>query len=342
MEDLNKSQLTWESALKYHSSFLTKVVPALSALYILEASEIEAIGKAINSINDCNLSAVRHDGMTRLLDGNGDNITASAGSIKLFKSYGREFAKYYDTGRRTKSAHNEILVTKSPEAANAAEGVAYLEMWENLVGNSIMAFLNGTMAGIKGPEQNMALEILTLVQFFPMYVVLALYYTMMSLLPPVCSTSVFYKVNYVIITMIQFLFVFAVGAISLIVDLYKTCTSSSPAPSRTRGGYIEIESSVEQDNIITVELVKPVQDMKVGLRFGAGSSKVLMISNTKPNGMADNAGLRIGDEVKTINGQNAEGMSPKEGANLILTAIGVVRFEVKRSDNLFEYDEETV
>jgi hypothetical protein len=332
MDSPNKKQHTWRSSVRMHSDLLLQFIPNLVALLQLNASEIDAIGNAVNDVNDCNLSAVRHEAMSKFL-----LIESTGRQMALFKVYGKEYARY-DSGdaTATRDLFEEISTTKSSSAAMATQAVAFFETWENLLGNTIMASLNGLMNGGTREEQSFIFLVVNFLYFFPIYVVLAIYYTVLSVVPKFLNTPILYKVNYFIISLID---VCAMLPVSLLCLLLRTVVETSP-PLGSRTEYIPIVNDIPKNSM--VEIVKPSQEMKVGIRFGCGQNGNLLISNVKHGSLASTAGLRIGDQVKSINGRDVQKLSPKFAANIMLEAIGVVRLGISQSNQLAEYDERTV
>lgn len=298
------------------------------ALFILEASEMYAIETAVNKVNDCNLSSFRQDR---------NKPSATIAKKPLFEAYGTEFATSDDSKSTTTSTlFDEISTTKSIWAARAAEAVASYESWENLMGNTIMSFLSGTLRGKRRSEQSILFEVLHFVLFFPLYVLLAVYSILQRLVPCSCPSPVLYKLNHLIITVVEFSYTISIGIVCVI---FRVCIGNKP-PLEAKSEYITIGE--DEPKYIVIDIVKPMQNIKVGIRFGADKNGILTISNLKANSLAYQAGLRIGNQVKSINGTDVLNCVPRDAAKQISESTGVVRLEVLQSENVIEYDENTV
>ncbi len=342
LTDADKKLLTLHSTLLYNSDLLLNLPMILVAPYFLSVSEIEGIRESINEVNDCNLSSVYHDAMERVTSNTGPYSVY----IALFKAYGREFA-IANGSRENDSVMNtfsQIASAKSSNsAAKAAQAVAYYEFWQNLFGNTLMAFLNGTLRGKRRSEQNIIFEICYFVIFFPLYLVLAIYYTILQITPTCCFPSFFYILTFLVTSIIEVSYSLPICIVGLI---FRSCLIADrsrlvlePA-SGSRSGYTAIGSNATDYSVI--QFMKPRQQVKVGLRFGSDRNGNLMISNIKVESIASASGLRIGDLVKSINGADMKNTPPRDAANILMQSVGEVRMEVSHSSNLLDYDESTV
>lgn len=325
-----------------HSDILLHIVMNLLSPLILTPLEMDAIGRAMNEVNDCNLSSVYHSAMSKLSsnDSDGNNIVNEGEDnnyyLNIFENYGRRFASSNGFHMDSTIEYEQLVALTSENKASAVKSVAYYEQFENLFGNTIMAFLNGTLKGKSRSDQSFLFEILFLVYYFPLYVLLAIYYTVMQSVPVVYCPTVVYKVNYVITSIIKTVYIIPVGLISFLV---RSVANVSP-PLEAVPEYIEIPSDEPGRTIF--HFVKPKPNMKVGLRFGSNRMGGLTISNIKPNGIASTTGLCIGDLVHTINGIEVKNTPPKKAAGILLSASGVVRMEVSHGKHSVQFDEGTV
>lgn len=344
LTDADKKLLTLESALLCNSDLLLNLPMNLLAPYFLSVSEIEGIRESINEVNDCNLSSVHHDAMER--------VTTQSGSysvyIALFKAYGREFA-IANGSRDNDSVMNtfsQIASAKSSNlAAKAAQAVAYYELWQNLFGNTLMAFLNGTLRGKRRSEQNIIFEICYFLYFFPLYLLLAIYYTILQIVPICCLPSFFYILTFLITSVIEVSYALPICIVGLtfrsfLIDDRSRLVLDPRTASGSRSGYSAIGSN--ETHFTVIQFMKPRQQIKVGLRFGSDRNGNLMISNIKVDSIASASGLRIGDLVKSINSTDMQNSPPRDAANKLMQSVGEVRMEVSHSSILMEYDESTV
>jgi len=291
------------------------------------------------------LSSVYHEAMDRMAETTGANTSVY---IALFKAYGREFA-IANGSRENDSVINifsQITSAKSNTwAAKAAQAVAYYELWQNLFGNTLMAFLNGTLKGKRRSEQNIIFEVCYFILLFPLYLMLAIYYTLLKVTPVCCLPSFFYILNFLITSLLEVSYTLPIGIIGLI---FRSCLITDRSRlgleahngSASRSGYSAIGSNVTDYTVI--QFIKPRQQIKVGLRFGSDRNSNLMISNIKSESIASASGLRIGDLVKSINGADIQNLPPKDAANILMQSVGEVRMEISHSSTLMEYDESTV
>jgi hypothetical protein len=364
-KDTYKALFNLQSMFVIHAKLLLHLPMYLAAPFILELSEINIISDAVNKINDCNLSSVHQLGMETLLsekDQSANNNSTNSNTRhtsnfddRSFHIYGEEFATHNgNPNPNTNELFNQIAIVKSSIwAARATKAVAHFELSETLLGNTIMAFINGTIRCNKREEQSFLFELLFFFYFFPLYIVLALYYTLLRLVPVCFCHSFFYRIHFWIIAMIQITYSFPICLLGILFILCLDPNTTS-RPTKSKNGYHTIPggngigngegsvAGIQVPQYTKIEFLKPRYDQKVGLRFGSDSSNNLMISNIKPNGLASKSGLRIGDIIRTLNGGDASDMSPREAATMLLEFSGVVRMDIEHSENAIEYDENTI
>ena len=340
-QHIDKKLLSWRAAMMYHTDLLVQVPTYLISSFLLSPSEIEAIGNGVNEINDCNLSALFHIGMGKMasksitsLDNEEDEEEKI--NLNLFETYGKTFASTNGIDIDITVEAQQLKTSTSATVASVAKAVAYFEHWENLFGNTLMAIFNGTFKGSPRSEQSLVFEIVFLMYFFPLYVILTIYYVALQKMPVLCSPSIAYKLNHAITSIMKILDLIPVGLISVL--LRSVCDIAPPLEAVPE--YIEIPT--DEPGRIICQFVKPRHDMKVGLRFGCDRKSNLTISNIKPDSIASTTGLRIGDMVHTINGIDVKNMPPKKAAEILMGASGVVRVEVSHGKGIIEYDESTV
>ena len=112
-----------------------------------------------------------------------------------------------------------------------------------------------------------------------------------------------------------------------------------PLPSRH---YTAVPDEMSLIETYSIDIVKPSQQSKVGMRFGSNVLGQVIITNIKSDSIASLSNLGIGDIVFSINGQNVANGTPKEAASILLSASGVVKIVAAQSDESIFDDEGTV
>jgi membrane-associated protease RseP (regulator of RpoE activity) len=78
------------------------------------------------------------------------------------------------------------------------------------------------------------------------------------------------------------------------------------------------------------------------MRFGSNISGQTMITHIKPNSIASLSDLSIGDNVLSVNGKSLINIPPKDAAQILKNASGVVTIVAAHTDDLVFDEEATV
>lgn len=306
------------------------------APFFLSAQEMEAVQSAVCGVNKANISIVYHREMERIADMS--DITG----LEVFVGYGRSFGLADGSSDTMWTLFDEIATGRGMIAAKSAEAVAYLQLFQDMVGNTIGGFLRSTLKGKKRQEQDLVFEILFFIIYFPLYLLMVVGTLPLKFFP---VDEYYYKAAAFIFTLLTATYVIPLGLIGLLflpIIIY-TGASSSPLPSRM--GYSEIPDGDVEDGVsrtYTAILSKPVKEVKVGIRFGSNTTGQVMITNIKAKSIAASSDLEIGDVVFSINGRNLVGSTPKEAASILLSASGNITIEATHADSSVMDEEATV
>eukprot|EP00554_Chaetoceros_debilis_P005648 CAMPEP_0194075200 /NCGR_PEP_ID=MMETSP0149-20130528/2223_1 /TAXON_ID=122233 /ORGANISM="Chaetoceros debilis, Strain MM31A-1" /LENGTH=388 /DNA_ID=CAMNT_0038755589 /DNA_START=155 /DNA_END=1321 /DNA_ORIENTATION=- len=230
-DDANKKLWTWESAVVDHVRIVLRIPAMLLSTAILSAEEMEAVESALSDVNDCNISKVYRRHAARMVDMN----SSRGANLRLFKEYGASFGNTDGTGRGIQVVFNNIASsTGQASKASAAQSIAFLQMWMDLVGNTILGFLKGSMTGNGRSEQNIIFEgIFTLYYLVP-YIMLVI----LAAIMPAVQNRGLYKLFHIVKVLIAASFIIPFGVLGIIsLPIYfltgrEEMISASPLPSR--------------------------------------------------------------------------------------------------------------
>lgn len=330
MADTDKKLWKWESFLLDHVRVMTRLpIILFAAPLFLTAQQMEAIQLAVSEINKSNIGKVWHKSLQRMAKL--DSITG----MEVFNSYGRSFGLSDGAGANTWALYDEILVGKSANTARAAESVAFMQMWMDLLGNTIGAFLRGTLTCNKREEQSVVFEILVTLYYFVEYVLMALATLIMSVMP---ANDIVYKLVYFIHAIVAACFIIPIGIIGLVALPIYIIAGLDASTLPNREGY----TAVEGEDTYTVKFIKPFVDQKVGIRFGGNTSGQVVITNIRPDSIAATTQLQIGDVVLAINNRGVENIPPRQAATILKGSTGEITIEASTSDGTIVNDEDTV
>jgi membrane-associated protease RseP (regulator of RpoE activity) len=263
--------------------------------------------------------------------------------IQSFSGYGRSFALSDGSGSAMWGIYDEIVVNDGSMAARAAESLAYLQLWQDLIGNTIGAFFRGTLKGNRREEQNILFELLFTLYYITLYVLMAFGSVTLKILP---ANSFMYKIVVLVQILLATAFVVPIGIVGLVALPFYIFTGATAQPLPSRHGYTAVPSSSSTEfstmTSFTVVLSKPSVDTKVGIRFGSNTFGRVMVTNIKPESIASYSELQVGDIVTKINGKSLVSSTPREAAATLLSATGDVTLEASHAETSFGNEEATV
>jgi len=331
-----KKVWTFQSSSVDAIRIVVRLPMMILAPFFLSAQEIEAVQSAICGVNKANISNVYHQEMERIA-----NMSSIVG-VEVFVGYGRSFGLADGSSDTMWTLFDEIAEGKGMIAAKSAEAVAYLQLFQDLVGNTIVGFLRTTLKGKKRQEQNLAFETFFFIYYFPLYVLMAAGTSVLRFFP---ANEYSYKLVTLIQTIFAAVFLIPFGLIGLLVLPIVICTGASTSPLPSRMDY----SAIPDDDVegggpdtFTAVISKPARAAKVGIRFGSNTSGQAMITNIKQGSIAASSDLEIGDLVFSINGKSLVGRSPREAASTLLAASGNITVEATHADSSVMNEESTV
>ncbi len=354
--DANKKLWTWQSALVDHVRIMLQVPMMLISPAFLSATEMEAVQSAVSDVNSCNLSARYRREAARIT-----GLDSSERDIWI--SFGRCFGLKDGTGREVETLRQGIVEESSNIKASTAHSIAFLQLWMDLMGNTILGFLRGTICGKRRLEQSVLFEILFFVYYIIPYIAFVVLALLLKIIPanPPGPAKLTYKIIHIFQVIVAAVFIIPFGLIGVVtLPLYIiTGRDASPLPSRndyTSIPPIDIEdnnavdvsdpgSVVSEGEFFSVTLVKPTPESKVGIRFGSNRAGQVMITNIRSGSIAAGAsapGLKIGDLMNSINGLSMESKSPKFAAATLLGTEGTVTLVLSRGGGTIIDDEATV
>ncbi len=365
--DANKKLWTWQSALVDHVRIMLQVPMMLISPAFLSAKEMEAVQSSVSDINSCNLSTIYRREAARMM-----NLDSSERDVWI--SFGRGFGLKDGTGREVENLRQRIAEESNNIKASMAHSLAFFQLWMDLMGNTILGFLRGTLCGKRRSEQSVLFEILFFVYYIIPYIVLVVLALLLKIIPANIPglAKMIYKIIHVFQVLVAAIFIIPFGLIGIVtLPLYIiTGRDASPLPSRndyTPIPPIDIEENSAVDNIVgdnsvvefsdpdgsvvtegeffTVTLVKPTPESKVGIRFGSNRAGQVMITNIRKGSIAaetSSPGLEIGDLMNSINGLAMESKSPKFAAATLLGSAGTVTLVLSRGGGTIVDDEATV
>ncbi len=329
VSDADKKLWKWESFLLDHVRIMARIPMMLAAPFILTPRQVEAVQVAVSNTNDSNISKLWHIGSARIA-AHEDNA-----GVEVFNSYGRSFGLSDGAGANTWTLFDEIVAGQSKMKARAAEAVAFLQMWMDLTGNTIGAFLRGTLRGNKRDGQSVLFEIIFFLYYFVEYIIMALFALLLKVLPP---NDILHKFTCLLHTLIALSFIIPMGLIGLILLPVYIITGLDASNLPNRQNYVPLPG----DDTYMVTLVKPEQSQKVGIRFGANRAGDVVVTLIRPNSIAENSSLQVGDVVLSINGQSTADMIPRQAASTLMEVRGTVVLIASSSEGTIFDDEATV
>ena len=331
--DSDKKLWTWPSALVDHVRILVRIPMMLLAPAYLTAQQMEAVQSAVSGVNKATISAVWHKNMGRVagLDG----ITG----VEVFYGYGRSFGLSDGTGTNTWDLYDEISEGNGSMAARSADAVAFLQLWMDLMGNTIGAFLRGTLKCSKREEQNVLFEFIFFIYYIVLYIMMVMGALSLKCAP--AKSAFAYKVVQFVHSFIVSLYILPFGIIGLLALPLYICAGVEATPLPSRLGYTAVGGD-DDVATYTINLVKPDKASKVGIRFGSNTSGQVMVTNIKSGSIASASDLEIGNIILSINGKNVVGRTPREAAAILLNAHGVVTVTATHDHGTVVDEEATV
>jgi hypothetical protein len=318
----------------------------LTAPAFLTASQMEAVQSAVCDINYSNIGKTWHRQMKRVSgiddDSNkhADNTTtnssssstSSSSNLEDFLLYGKTFGISDGTGYNVDELTTVMKEKHSQFVMYATEAVAIQQMWMDLMGNTILAFLRGTLFGSPRKEQNRIFEVIFFTYYSILYLFLATESRLLATLPS--NSPTLYKIiteAHYILTCI-FVIPFGIAGLGMLPFYIISGGEAQPLPSR--GSYVSIPEDESIGQTYAIDLVKPNVDSKVGMRLGFNSKGQIMITSIKPNSIASASDLRAGDIIIAVNGKKLTNISPEEITEFLLKSTGVLTITVAHSGGI--------
>lgn len=313
---------------------MVRIPIMMMAPLVLTAQQIEAVQTAVTEVNSSNIGSVWHKRMNQVA-----GLEGSRTKVQLFLRFGRSFGSSDGAGSTAEIMFDELAVGQSAIVARAAEAVAFLQFHMDLVGNTVLAFLRGTLRGSRRNEQNAIFEVIFVIYYITMYSIMAIAASALTSIPQKSPRI------YLSITVFQCMFAslfivpFGITGILMLPFYIFSGVEAVPLPSRH---YTAVPDEMSLIETYSIDIVKPSQQSKVGMRFGSNVLGQVIITNIKSDSIASLSNLGIGDIVFSINGQNVANGTPKEAASILLSASGVVKIVAAQSDESIFDDEGTV
>lgn len=328
-EDGEKKLWTWQSALVDHIRCVVRIPMMLLAPFLLTTQQMEAVQNAVSDVNDCNISKLFRREMTRLANIQGVNRIG----LEVYSTYGKAFGLTDGTGNLVEDLHIEIRLSKSAMVAKSVEAVAMLQMWMDLMGNTLLGFMRGTLVCSRRKEQNVLFEVLFSLYYLPLYTFIALVYFLLRALPNDPPPG-FYKFVYLITMVFETILMIPIALLGLILlpCYIFSGKEAKTLPPRQQYTALSTRSVVTSSVTYTIDLVKPYQDIKVGIRLGSNSIGQIVVTKIKEESIAASTNINVGDCIYSINGKNLPKHSPKTAAAILLSASGVVTLAGSHAD----------
>jgi Periplasmic protease len=328
--DAEKKLWTWQSALVDHIRIMVRIPTLLTAPAFLTASQMEAVQSSICEINSSNIGNAWHKHMKRIsgIDNNHDNNT----NVQDFLLYGKTFGISDGTGYNVDELSAVMKGKFSKFVIYAAEAVALQQMWMDLVGNTILAFLRGTLFGSPRKEQSRIFEVLFMAYYFIPYLFLLMESSLLAVLPSNCPTlyKIITETNYIITCI--FVIPFGIAGVGMLPFYIISGGEAQPLPSR--GSYVPVPEDASVGVTYAINLLKPSVDSKVGIRLGFNSIGQITITSIKPNSIASASDLRVGDIVIAVNGKKLKNIAPEEVTEYLLQSAGVLTINVAHTEDI--------
>lgn len=337
--DVDKKLWTLSSTLVDSVRIMVRLPILFVSPLFLTAQQMEAVQSAVSSVNKSNISNVYHKQMGRIA-----RMDGVLPGIQAFFEYGKSFALSDGSGSTMWGLYDEITASTGSMAARSAESLAYLQLWQDLIGNTIGAFFRGTLKGKRREEQNILFELFFTLYYIPLYVLMAFGSVVLRILP---SSYFLYKVVVFVQTLLATAFVLPLGMLGLVALPFFIFTGATAQPLPSRQGYTAVPTDASTEisavgSLFTVVLSKPSVDAKVGIRFGSNTSGRIMVTNIKPDSIASKSELQVGDIVHSINRKSLVSSTPREAAATLLAATGDVTLEASHEEASYGNEEATV
>lgn len=311
-----------------HIRIMVRIPMILAAPLFLTTSQIEVIQSAVCDVNSTNISTKWHTHMKRV-----SGLENQTAGLEEFSSYGKSFGISDGTGYEVDELAASIREKYSMAVSYAIDAAAIQQMWMDLMGNTILAFLRGTLVGSPRKEQSRIFEVIFFAYYFVLYLFIDITSRTLVKLP---SNKPFL---YNIITVAQFIissvFIIPVGVAGLAMLPFYIFGGREAQPLPSRGNYVTVPDNATSQITYTINLVKPTQDSKVGMRLGFNSTRQIMINSIKPNSIASASDLRAGDVIISVNGKKLTKISPEEVTDYLLKSTGVLKITVLHMGNSY-------
>jgi Periplasmic protease len=336
--DVDKKLWTLSSTLVDSVRIMVRLPIVFMSPLFLTAQQMEAVQSAVSSVNKSNISNVYHKQMGRIA-----RMDGVLPGIQTFFEYGKSFALSDGSGSNMWGLYDEIATSTGSMAARSAESLAYLQLWQDLIGNTIGAFFRGTLKGKRREEQNILFELFFTLYYISLYVLMAFGSVVLRVLP---SSYLLYKVVVLVQALLATSFVVPLAIVGLVALPFFIFTGATVQPLPSRQGYTAVPADTSTEispiELFSVVLSKPSVDTKVGIRFGSNTSGRIMVTNIRPESIASDSDLQIGDIVYSINGKSLVSSTPREAAATLLAATGDVTLEASHDETSFGNEEATV
>jgi hypothetical protein len=266
---------------------------------------------------------------------NGDEeITSTTRRLEVLSIYGKSFGITDGTGCHVDELGVSMVETFSPVFYRAVEAVAIQQMWMDLMGNTILAFVRGTLTGSPRKEQNRIFEIVFFFYYIMLYFFLLMESRILETLPS--NQPLLYKTITWINGAVSSIFIVPVGFAGLVMLPFYIFHGGEAQPLPSRGSYVPVpEDSSTSGITYAIDLVKPTQDSQVGMRLGFNSKGQIIITSIKPNSIASSCDLRAGDAILSVNGKNLRNNSPEEVTQFLRNSTGVLTITVAHMAGIF-------
>mmetsp|Transcript_9525 Transcript_9525/g.17905 ORF Transcript_9525/g.17905 Transcript_9525/m.17905 type:complete len:340 (-) Transcript_9525:2627-3646(-) len=321
--DVDKKLWTLSSTLVDSVRIMVRLPILFLSPLFLTAQQMEAVQSAVSSVNKSNIGKVYHKQMGRIA-----RMDGVLPGIQPFFEYGKSFALTDGSGSTMWGLYDDITASSGSMAARCGESLAYLQLWQDLIGNTIGAFFRGTLKGNRREEQNILFEFFFTLYYIPLYILMAFGSFVLAMLP---SSSILYKLVVFVQILLATSFVLPLGILGLVALPFFIFTGATAQPLPSRQGYTVVptdsSSEVSTFGLFSVVLSKPSVDSKVGIRFGSNTSGQIMVTNIKPESIASESELQVGDIVYSVNGKSLVSSTPREAAATLLAATGDVTLE---------------
>jgi hypothetical protein len=316
--DIDKSLWTWESSLQDHVRVIRNAPMNFLAPFVLTPKESQAVQLAMNSVNRSNISTVWHVELGRLagltdpeaLDERSELAQCDFEELEMFASYGQAFAFRNGYGDEVKELFYIIYNKHGIMKAVACQAVAFMELWLAYVGNTLLAFLRGTLRRKKRQGQSLMFEVIFFLWYIIPYLMVAIAALIIKALPsPGPEPSFLFRLLNILIATLHNLFVtvFIIPYAIMGIMAFPVFGYAIREPLRGREGYQAIGSDT-----FSIEIKKSTKDAKVGVRFQNDAFGNVKIRNIDRGSLASKASLRVGTFVFPVNGTPVVDMQPDE------------------------------